>query len=197
MTLFLDSPSPRPIRRLLIANRGEIAVRIIRACRDEGISAIAIYADSDRDALFVRMADEAYPLEGETPGQTYLDIPKIIAIAGRARADAVHPGYGFLSERADFAEAVERARLLHQRMRGLVEVIEAGGFGGVQDGVGAATPVGGVGVGRCHRHRRQAPAGGGHGQRLGRRHAQRLAQDLERHRSRSQRHNRAALRGTI
>ena len=112
MTLFLDSPSPRPIRRLLIANRGEIAVRIIRACRDEGISAIAIYADSDRDALFVRMADEAYPLEGETPGQTYLDIPKIIAIAGRARADAVHPGYGFLSERADFAEAVERAGLI-------------------------------------------------------------------------------------
>lgn len=112
MTLFLDSPSPRPIRRLLIANRGEIAVRIIRACRDEGIAAIAIYADSDRDALFVRMADEAYPLEGETPGETYLDIPKIIAIAGRARTDAVHPGYGFLSERADFAEAVERAGLI-------------------------------------------------------------------------------------
>lgn len=112
MTLFLDTPAPRPIRRLLIANRGEIAVRIIRACRDEGIAAIAVYADSDRDALFVRMADEAYPLDGEKPSETYLDMAKIIAVATQAQADAVHPGYGFLSERADFAQAVQDAGLV-------------------------------------------------------------------------------------
>lgn len=111
MTLFSSGPT-RPIRRLLIANRGEIALRIIRACRDEGITSIAIYADSDRDALFVRMADQAYALEGEKPAETYLDIAKILDIAGRAGADAVHPGYGFLAERAEFAQAVQDAGMI-------------------------------------------------------------------------------------
>jgi len=111
MTLFATAPE-LPIRRLLIANRGEIAVRIIRACRDEGIASIAIYADSDRDALFVRMADEAHALGGEKPAESYLNAEKIIAIAREAGADAIHPGYGFLSERADFAAAVQEAGLI-------------------------------------------------------------------------------------
>ncbi|MBK4215232.1 ATP-grasp domain-containing protein [Paracoccus caeni] len=100
------------MNRLLIANRGEIAVRVIRACRDEGIESIAIYADSDRDAPFVAMADHAYALDGEKPADTYLNADKIIAIAKKAGADAVHPGYGFLSERADFAAAVQQAGLI-------------------------------------------------------------------------------------
>ncbi|KGJ06673.1 acetyl-CoA carboxylase [Paracoccus halophilus] len=100
------------MRRLLIANRGEIAVRVIRACRDEGIETVAIYADSDRDAIFVRMADQAFALGGDRPAETYLDAEKIIGIALRAQADAVHPGYGFLSERADFAAAVQAAGMI-------------------------------------------------------------------------------------
>ncbi|MDB6452971.1 acetyl/propionyl/methylcrotonyl-CoA carboxylase subunit alpha [Falsirhodobacter sp. 20TX0035] len=112
MTLFIDTPDPRPIRRILIANRGEIALRIIRACRDEGIASVAIYADADRDALFVRAADEAYALNGDTPADTYLNAAKILAVAATAGADAVHPGYGFLSERADFAQAVLDAGLV-------------------------------------------------------------------------------------
>ena len=111
MTLFATGPT-RPIRRLLIANRGEIAVRIIRACRDEGIESVAVHSDADRDAIFVRMADRAYALGGDRPADTYLDAGKIIAIARRAEADAIHPGYGFLSERADFAQAVQDAGLI-------------------------------------------------------------------------------------
>ena len=100
------------ISKVLIANRGEIAVRVIRAAQDAGINTVAVYADQDRNARFARLAHEAYALNGNTSAETYLVPEKILSIAKRSGANAIHPGYGFLSENADFAQMVIDAGLI-------------------------------------------------------------------------------------
>jgi acetyl-CoA/propionyl-CoA carboxylase biotin carboxyl carrier protein len=100
------------MKRVLIANRGEIAIRVIRACKDHGIESVAIYSEEDRTSLHAQSADFAYSLSGVSAKDTYLNIKKIIALAITSESDAVHPGYGFLSENAEFAQAVIDAGLI-------------------------------------------------------------------------------------
>src|SRR5258706_16245330 len=98
-------------RKILVANRGEIALRVIRACKELGIRSAAVYSEADRWAHYVSQADESGPIGPPPPGESYLKIEKLIEAAKKTGADAIHPGYGFLSENADFSEACAKARI--------------------------------------------------------------------------------------
>ncbi|WP_312875803.1 acetyl/propionyl/methylcrotonyl-CoA carboxylase subunit alpha [Arthrobacter terrae] len=149
------SPPAEVITKVLIANRGEIAVRIIRAARDEGVASVAVYAEPDRNALHVRLADEAYALGGSTAAESYLVMEKILDAAASSGADAIHPGYGFLSENADFARRVIDAGLIwigpspeaiaslgdKVRARHIAEKVGAPLAPGTKDPVGSAQEV--------------------------------------------------------
>ena len=145
----------KKITKVLIANRGEIAVRVIRAARDAGIPSVAVYAEPDADAPFVALADEAFALGGQTSADSYLDTDKILAAAEKSGANAIHPGYGFLSENADFAQAVEDAGLIwigpspdsirklgdKVTARGIAKKVNAPMVPGTQDPVSSAEEV--------------------------------------------------------
>ncbi|MGI5282694.1 acetyl/propionyl/methylcrotonyl-CoA carboxylase subunit alpha [Nonomuraea polychroma] len=141
------------MRKVLIANRGEIAIRLARACRDASITSVAVYADSDRDAPHLRVADEAFCLGGDSLGESYLDVSKILRVARDSGADAVHPGYGFLSENADFAQAVQDAGLVWigpppHAIRRLGDKVAARRIAeavGAPLAAGTTTPVSGIG----------------------------------------------------
>ena len=112
MTAESFGSAPRPFGTVLVANRGEIAVRVLQAAREAGLRGIAVYSDPDAGSLHVEVADNAVHLPGDTLAETYLNAGAIISAAKSSGADSIHPGYGFLSERADFAKAVEDAGLV-------------------------------------------------------------------------------------